>query len=146
MKVWIGPVLAIIRHYLSTAAVSVIKNAVVEAYLHDEWDEGEKTAFVIKTAEDFVKTTPTKADDLLAYIALKIYLARQEDKPKPEPKPEPVPTDPTTVPYTLIDEAIAAAKRAGDGYCVVTKGGVTGVFYLFPRGIGAPGIVVVWEP
>ena len=45
-----------------------------------------------------------------------------------------------------IEVIAPAAKKAGDGYCVVTKGGVTGVFYLFPRGIGAPGIVVVWEP
>jgi hypothetical protein len=72
----LGPVIAVIRHYIPLAAVNVVKDAVLEAYRREDWDKGEKTAFVIAKVREFAAATPTLGDDLLVEMYAMYYLRK----------------------------------------------------------------------
>lgn len=75
-KPYIGVLLALVRHYVSDEVIAVIKEKVVEALAHGDWNDGDRLAFVVTAANEIAAATPTKADDTLVDIATRLYLLK----------------------------------------------------------------------
>jgi hypothetical protein len=80
---WVGPFLALARHYISDEVIDVIKQKAQEAWektSSEGWGDGERTAFVIQAAQEITAATPTKIDDILVKVAALLYLKKYGPK------------------------------------------------------------------
>lgn len=73
----INAIISVARSFLSNqAVVEAIKAAAIEAITREDWNEGEKTAFVIESGRKVVKATPSTIDDWLYEVLAKLYIAK----------------------------------------------------------------------
>jgi hypothetical protein len=138
--------------------IDAIKNAATEALTHTEWQDGEKTQFVINAAMAIAAVTPTPWDDFavqaLAFLYLKKYAKTPAVVTPPVVVTPPIPVlvvDPnTTEPFTDLNAATAKASTLNS--TGTTKYGVgvnhLGQFFLYLMGdnIGVKGLTSVWTP
>lgn len=76
-KIVLNSLIAVLRSFTTSDVVSVIKNAVVEAFARDDWGDGEKTAYVFQVARAVVRETPSQFDDFVVEALAFLYVKKR---------------------------------------------------------------------